>query len=108
MGRSVKCYPVHETEMEGLTEANGDATAHFSFASAFLAFGVGIWTNAIFATELTASGQLATMLAAPVLIAMAVFFGLLGLRASARRDRIWNKIKSEAINLHSTASTTTP
>lgn len=108
MGRTVRCYPVHETEMEGLTEANGDATAHFAFASAFLAFAVGIWTNAMFATELTASGELATTLAAPVLIVLSVFFGILGLRASARRNRIWNKIKSEAINLHSSATTTTP
>lgn len=108
MGRTMKCYPVHETEMDGLAEANGDATAHFAFASACLAFAIGIWTNAAFSEKLTPAGELATTLAAPFLLVMAVFFGVLGLRASSRRDKLWMKIKREAVTLQASASAPVP
>jgi len=108
MGRTMRCYPVHETEMDGLIEANGDATSHFAMSSACVAFGVGIVTNAAFTEKLTPAGELATKLAAPVLLVLALYFVVLGLRARARRERLWTKIKREAVTLQATASSPVP
>jgi hypothetical protein len=104
MGRTMKCYPVHETEMDSLASMNTQATAFFSAASAFAAYAVGIWTNASFADKLTATAEVASMMVGPILIVVAFFFAGLGIYTVARRRSLWKKIKSEAVTLHATAA----
>lgn len=99
MGRTMKCYPVHETEMESLATLNTEATVFFSAASACLALSAGILTNAMFAEHATEMSKFATFIAAPFLGALAVLFGGLGLYTAHRRKALWGRIKQEAVTL---------
>lgn len=103
MARTMKCYPVHESELETLSTLNAASTVFTSIGSACLAFAVGIATNAAFAETMTPVAQVATGLGAPVLAVIALVFYGLGIGASLRRRSLWDKIKREAVSLHASA-----
>lgn len=104
MGRTMKCYPVHENEMESLATLNTEATTFFSVASAAIALGAGILTNAAFAETLTPTAMVSCMIIAPVLGALALVFLGLGFYTTRRRATLWKRITSEAVTLRATAA----
>lgn len=103
MGRTMKCYPVHETEMESLSTMNTEATVFFSSMSACIALAAGIVTNAIFAERSTEMSKFATLIGAPFLGGLAILFGCLGVYTAYRRSALWGRIKQEAVTLKATA-----
>lgn len=97
MGRTMKCYPVHETEMESLATLNTQSTAFFSVGSALIALAAGILTNAAFADHLTAAAMVACLVAAPALVCVAAVYFWLGREATRKRSTLWMRITGEAI-----------
>lgn len=107
MGRTMKCYPVQEAEMEMLSTLNSQATGFFSIGSALAAYAASIWTNAAFASALTESGKTAAQQVAPVTVFLAIAFALLGWDAVRRRGSLWSRIRSEAQAIPTTTVITT-
>lgn len=89
-------YAVHENELEMLSYLNTQATVFLSVASALASFAFGIWTNAMFAESMTPVGELASTLAAPLLIALSLLFVWLGVFAIKRRQVTWTLVKRES------------
>ena len=58
-----------------------------------LGLATSIWTNAVFANEMTAAGQLATYYVAPVFIVFAIGYAV---SAHRKRTSAWEKIKGDA------------
>lgn len=96
MGRIMRCYPIHEAEIENLSTLNADATTYASVASVLLGFAFGILTNLIFTEKLTPVAKVASFIGAPVLVFLAAVFGWLWLSKRKRRASAWERIKSES------------
>src|ERR1700730_10909057 len=79
MGREMDTYPVSEPEMEHISSLNGQATIRFSSASALLGLGSSIFINAMFYSDLTPVGALATKYLAPGLLICALLFACGGI-----------------------------
>jgi hypothetical protein len=94
--REVTVFAVHEFEYKSLSNMSLFATFAFAIAGASLAYGMGIFTNAIFAEKLTPAGEMATKIAAPVLIIFAVICAVAGGFAVWRRSELWGTIKKQS------------
>ena len=97
MGRTMTTYPVSEPEMEQISSLSGQVTVRFSIASLLLGLAASIWTNAIFVTEMTPAGQLASLYAAPILLIFSLGYAVGGYLARRNRANAWEKIKSDAV-----------
>jgi hypothetical protein len=96
MGRMMTTYPISEPELENISTLNAQVTVRFSVASFLLALALGIWTNAIFATELTPAGLLASEFVAPLLSLFAIGYAIAGAMSRRSRTSAWERIKSDA------------
>lgn len=96
MGRTMTTYPVSEPEMDQISSLSAQVTTRYAVASSLLALAAGIWTNAVFSSQLTAAGELATKFVAPLLLLFAIGYGVAGYRARQNRASAWERIKSEA------------
>ena len=94
--RQVKAYPVFESEIETFNLFNTLTLAAFAIGAAFIAYAMGIWTNAAFAENLSPTGVLATKLVAPILCVLALISFGLGVWARHRRATTWAQIKRES------------
>lgn len=97
MGRTMTTYPVSEPEMDQISMLSAQVTVRFSVASFLLALAAGIWTNAVFATEMTAAGQLASYFVAPLLLLFSVGYAIGGFMARRSRTSAWGRIKSDSL-----------
>jgi hypothetical protein len=97
MGRIMTTYPVSEPELENISTLSSQITARLSVASFLLALALGIWTSAIFATELTPAGNLASVFVAPLLLLFAVGYGVAAFISRRNRASAWERIKSDAL-----------
>lgn len=104
MGRTSKCYPIHESEIESLATFDALGTVFSAIGSAALAFAGGIWTNAAFAEKLTPLAELTSKFGAPLLCTLSLIFYLLAYFAVTRRRSLWKRIKGEAVTLHAHAA----
>ena len=106
MGRTMNTYPVSEHEMENISSLSAQATVRFSVASLLLALAASIWINAIFYTQLTPAGELATHYVAPLLLLFSIGHAIGGFFAQRKRASAWEKIKSDSIPVQTLAPTT--
>jgi hypothetical protein len=94
--RQMKVYAVTEGEVASLSMLNSLSTAFYSSGSFTLSAAVGIWTNAIFYTDVPPAALVAKWYVAPfILLATAVLF-FLGWRASKNRRSTWDAIRLES------------
>lgn len=96
MGRTMKCYPVHEHEMDILSTLNTQTTVFFSAASAFAGIAVSIWISAAFAEAVTVTVKMATLAIGPAALFIALIFGGLALMARKKRSDLWGRIQTES------------
>ena len=96
MGRTMTTYPVSEPEMEQISSLNAQVTVRFSVATFLFGLAASIWTNAMFANELTAAGYLATYYVAPLLLLFSLGYAIGGVVAWRKRGNAWEKIKTDA------------
>jgi hypothetical protein len=97
MGRVMKTYPISEPELENISTLDSQVTVRFAVGSALLTFAIGIWTNALFAKEMTAQGQLAVEFVAPLLLVFAIGFAVAGLVSRQHRKSVWDRIKRDSL-----------
>jgi membrane protein DedA with SNARE-associated domain len=83
--RQIVAYAVFETEVASISSLNAQTTVFFSIASALVSFAAGIWANALFSEKLTAAGEVAAYIGAPLLVVIAVVFAGLGYHAFKTR-----------------------
>jgi hypothetical protein len=96
MGRVMNTYPVSEPEMENISSLSAAVTTRFSAASLLFGLAASIWTNALFYTDLTPAGMLATRWLGPFLLFLSIGFVAGGIYARSRRVSAWEKIKQES------------
>jgi hypothetical protein len=96
MGRVMNTYPVGELEMNNISSLSAQATVRFSLASLAFGLGASIWTNAVFYTELTPAGVLATKYVAPAVLTIAALFAIGGIWSVVLRRNAWQQIKKES------------
>jgi hypothetical protein len=96
MGRIMTTYPISEPELENIATLDTQVTIRFTVAGSLLSLAMGIWTNAIFAKELTAAGQLASEFVAPLLLVFALGYAIAGFMSRRNRRSAWQRIKGEA------------
>jgi hypothetical protein len=96
MGRIMTTYPISEPELENISSLNAQVTVRFAVASALFALAAGIWTNAIFATEMTPAGHLATIFVAPLLLVASAGYAIAGIMSRRARASAWERIKNDA------------
>lgn len=96
MGRSMKTYPVHETEMNSISLLNTGATLFFTLAGIPFGIAMSIWISAAFNSTQTQLGTLCALIVAPILLIFAVVFFVLGCTAWLQRRNLWSHIKSES------------
>lgn len=94
--RIMNFYAISESELGHVSSLNSQTTAFLAIASALLSFGVGILTNAMFADHLSDIGRLACYIMTPILIGMAIVFGLLARGARKNRQNLMEVIKRES------------
>jgi hypothetical protein len=104
MGRTMTTYPVSEPEMDQISSLNDQFTVRAMVSSSLLALAAGIWTNALFANDMTPSGHLASLFAAPLLLVFALGYGYGAYVARKNRVSAWTRIKSEATPIHTEAA----
>ncbi|WNV10168.1 hypothetical protein [Tardiphaga sp. 709] len=96
MARTMTTYPISEPEMDQISSLSGQVTTRLSVATLLLGLATSIWTNAVFANEMTAAGQLATYYVAPVFIVFAIGYAVSAYWAHRKRTSAWEKIKGDA------------
>jgi hypothetical protein len=103
MGRTMTTYPVSEPEMEQISSLSAQVTTRFSVATLLLGLGASIWINAVFATDLTPAGQLASQYVAPLLLLFSAGYAAGGIIARRNRASAWERIKSDALPVQTLA-----
>jgi hypothetical protein len=96
MGRIMNTYPVSEPEMNNISSLSAQITVRFSLASLAFGLGASIWINAVFYTELTPAGVLATKYVAPVILVIAGLLVIGGIWSICLRHNAWEQIKKES------------
>lgn len=94
--RTMKVYGLHEYELATLSTLNAGATTLIGAASFIASAAIGIYTNSLFANELTAEGRLATKYVAPVFIAASILSAIFAGYLIYRRRGIIDAIKRES------------
>ncbi len=94
--RTVKVLAVHDHEVDDISAMNTWSAACFSFASACIAFGGGILTNAAFADTLSPKASAAIYLATPLLLIFAAIFATGGFVAMRRRKNTLKQIREQS------------
>lgn len=94
--REVKVLAVFDTEVDAISSLNAQATVFFSVGAGLISLAGGIWTTAVFSEKLTAAGQVATDVGAPVLGALSLIFFGLALWAWWKRRSALNTIKKQS------------
>jgi hypothetical protein len=102
MVRTMKCYPVHESEMEMLSTLTTEATIFFSLASLSIGYALSIWINGSFVVTLTDKAKNALAVAPIALTAGLILLGI-AIYQVVRREGLWGRIKKEAVVVESTA-----
>jgi hypothetical protein len=97
MGRVMNTYPVSEPEMNNISSLSAQVTVRFSLASLAFGLGASIWVNAVFYTELTPAGVLATKYVAPVVLVIAGLLVIGGIWSIMLRKNAWEQIKKESL-----------
>jgi hypothetical protein len=103
MGRTMTTYPVSEPEMEQISSLNAQVTTRFSVATLLLGLGTSIWTNAIFVSDMTPAGELASRYIAPLLLLFAAGYAVGGYLARRNRASVWERIKRDALPIQTVA-----
>jgi hypothetical protein len=96
MGRIMNTYPVSEPEMNNISSLSAQVSVRFSLASLAFGLGASIWTNAVFYSELTPAGVLATKYVAPGVLIISTLFVVGGIWSMVRRHNAWEQIKKES------------
>jgi hypothetical protein len=94
--RTVTVLAVHDHEVEDISFMNTLSTACFSLASAFVAFAVGILTNAAFVEKVTPAGRAAMLVGVPLCVFSAIVFICGGWIASSRRKTTIDQIRKQS------------
>jgi O-antigen/teichoic acid export membrane protein len=92
----MKVYAINENEVTTISSLNTQATIFFSLASFLASACIGIYTNAIFYTELTAAGQVAKYFVVPILAVLTLTFVALGVMMMRQRQKLWREVKKES------------
>lgn len=93
--REARALPIFESELNIISSMNRQATLFSAVGSALLSYAVGIWTNAMFAGELTQRAELMTTEVAPGLVFLSCgFFGLFAWTHLKHRRLIQRQIRS--------------
>lgn len=106
MGRTMNTYPVSEPEMEQISSLSAQAAGYFSAATFLIGIGASIWVNAMFYTQLTPEGAVATKFVAPFLVGFGVISGITGFCAQMRRRGKWARIRAESNPIQAVATST--
>lgn len=96
MGRTMKCYPIHETEISTISMLNTASTVLFELATAAVGYATSILSSAIFYQTITPAGQIGTKIVAPALLVFAAIVGVGGVLAIIGRQNAWGRIKAES------------
>jgi hypothetical protein len=97
MGRIMNTYPVSESEMTNISSLSAQVAVRFSMASLLFGLGASIWINAVFYSELTPAGVLATKYVAPLTMAMAALSVIGGVWSIMLRKNAWEQIRKESL-----------
>jgi hypothetical protein len=90
--RQMKAYAVYEDEVNSLSYLNTQSTIFFAVSASFISFAVSIWINAIFYTDLTPAGQIASGYIAWMLLLIGIIFAALAAHAVRKRATAWRSI----------------
>jgi hypothetical protein len=96
VGRQMKAFAIVENEVRTISMMNTLAIIFFSIGTTLLGYAVGIWTNSMFADKLTPEGSILSHVIAPILCALALTLGCLGIWAIRSRSTTWNAIRQES------------
>jgi hypothetical protein len=91
--RSLRAYPILDSEVRSLSIFNTLSTTCFALMSAFISFAGGIWVNALFVENPPAEGKILSRFVAPALCVGAVVALLLGIWAICSRTNTWREIR---------------
>ena len=94
--RKMTMYALTESEISTISQINADVSTNFSIASFLISISIGVYTNAVFYTQLNAAGELAKGFVAPVVIVVGVGFAIRGIMGLRRRSDLWAKLKAES------------
>ena len=104
MGRTVKTYPVSESEMQTISALNTQVTVRISVATLLFGLASSIWINAIFNAAMTPAGTVATYYVAPILLVFSVGYGISGYFSRRNSKAEWERIKTESVPVQSMAA----
>ena len=91
--RSLRAYPILDSELRNLSYFNTLSATCFSVMSALISFAVGIWVNALFVENPPAQGKILSHIVAPAFCAVAVVALGLGIWAICSRTNTWRDIR---------------
>jgi len=104
MERPMKVFPIHESEVSGLSLLNNLVTGFWSGASGLLLLAIGLIIDLavegqLISGQLTESGRVLLLCVTPLcgLIAFALFIA--GWLAKGKRASIWRRIEEESIEI---------
>ena len=94
--REMTFYAIEQSELESISSFNTLASAFFSATASLLFLGVGIWVESTFQEAMTPEAMLLRNFGAPVLWALALGCGCLGIWAKRRRSDQLSTIRTES------------
>jgi hypothetical protein len=94
--REMEFVSISKGEIDNISSETTQATVFFTLSSFVASAAVGIYTNAAFYDKVTPTGEIAIGVAAPVLLAIAAAFAIIGLMHVRSRRKIWTRITKEA------------
>ena len=99
MERTMKVFPVNESEILSLSSFNNLVTGFWSGASGLLLLGIGVMIDLAIegqfaAGQLTESGKILLWILAPVLFVGGIMLGFCGFWAKGKRKTIWENIEA--------------
>jgi hypothetical protein len=97
MGRIMNTYPVSEPEMNNISSLSAQVAVRFSLASLLFGLAASIWINAVFYTELTPAGVLATKYLAPCFFVASALLVIGGVWSIVLRRNAWEQIRKESL-----------
>jgi hypothetical protein len=96
MERTMKFYPISESELNSITIFNSVATIFFSLATGLVTFIAGLWGNVVVAGTITAESKAIVGIVSIVCGILAAACGAIGLWGWRSRNSEFRKISDES------------